>query len=496
MGDENALEALASILGPLIDRQKAMRYGAYGMGLKHDVSGSHATALTGYVHGPGGLLTFPGVDQDVFSATMGPKTLLGQIPTNPSLYTDPTFWTITGVQDDVGSEKSGICDDAPTGGLVKACLSHSVFGRYERATREVELNRLGARTDRGDPLDLRLVNSPFVQAGGVWGAGPFDPTNPNDVLTNEMSKAMWERNVSFYRLLAHQIWSGNPTANAAGGGYKEMTGLDILINTGYHDVETTVACPAMDSYVANFNHGRIDASGSQIVAALSNVVHQLKFRADRQGVNPVRWVIAMRAGLFYELTSIWPCSYLSYRCAVAPGMASPMQGVIDAQDAVRLRDEMRAGNYLLIDGERFEVITDDGIVEENGNNSGGNFPRGCFESDIYIIPMSIVGGRAVTYMEYFQYANPSLQDALGNLVLARIEGAFLTWPRQTNQCVVLQSKIEPRLILRTPWLAGRLQNVVYCPIEHTQDVFPDDPYFRDGGRTGRPGPSFTDIWEA
>ncbi|KKM76612.1 hypothetical protein LCGC14_1378340, partial [marine sediment metagenome] len=117
-----------------------------------------------------------------------------------------------------------------------------------------------------------------------------------------------------------------------------------------------------------------------------------------------------------------------------------------------------------------------------------------FASDIYLIPMSVVGGRAVTFMEYFDYGNPSAQAAIGNMVLARQEGAFLTWPRQTNQCVVWQTKVEPRLVMRTPWLAGRLQNVMYCPLQHTQQPFPDDPYFVDGGRTQRPGPSFFSLW--
>lgn len=489
MDNAALFEALASALGPIMDRQKAQRY---GVGLKHDLTPGPITA--GYSHGPGGLLTFPGVDPDVFNATMGPKSMLGQIPTKGSVYTDPTFWTITGVTDDTGNEKNAVCDDAPIAGLMKGCLAHSVFGRYERSTAQLEINRLGQRVDRGDPLDLRMVNSPIGDLG-IFTGGAHDSNTPGNVLVNEVSRKFWERNVSMHRLLAQQLWRGSPANNSAGGGYKEMTSFPILINTGYTDVETDVACPAVDSYVKNYGYGRIDATGSQIVAALTNVIHQLKFRADRARISPVRWVIAMRQELFYELTSIWPCSYLSYRCAVSPGMAAPMQGVIDAQDAIRLRDEMRSGNYLLIDGERFEVVTDDGILELNGNSSGGNFPAGCFSSDIFVIPMSVIGGQAVTYLEYFEYQNPSLSEALGNMILGRIEGAFLTWPKQTNLCIQWQTKVEPRLILRTPWLAGRLQNVAYCPIEHTRDVFPDDPYFVDGGKTSRPGPSFHDLWE-
>ena len=485
------IEALASELGPVMDRQKAQRY---GVSYKHDLS-TVSPITTGYSHGPGGRLTFPGVDPTIFNAMIGNTSIISMLPATPSLYTDPTYYTLTGVTDDTGSEMEDVCDDAPEAGLMKACLTHSVFGRYERATQQLELNRLGQRNDRADPLDLTLVGSPIDQAG-IFGSGSFDPATPGDLLTNEVSRKFWERNVSFYRLLSRQLWRGNPANNSAGGGYKEMTGIDLLINTGFVDAETGVACPSLDSYVANFNHTRIDSSTSDIVAALTNMFYQLKFRAERAGLGNVRWVIAMREQLFYELTAIWPCSYLSYRCAVSPGFAGDtnMRGTIDAQDAVRFRDEMRAGKYLLIDGNRYEVVTDDGILEQNGNDSGGLFPAGCFESDIYIIPMS-VAGRAVTYLEYFQFQNPSIQDALGNMVIGRIEGAFLTWVRQTNLCFQWQSKIEPRLIMRTPWLAGRLNNVVYCPIQHVPDAFPDDPYHVNGGGTSRPGPSFYDLWD-
>jgi hypothetical protein len=486
------LEALANELGPVIDRQKAARY---GVGFKHDLAGTGANPITvGYSHGPGGRLTFPGVDPIIFNAMMGSESILSQFPTSPSLYTDPTYYTLTGVTGDTGSEKEAVCDNAPEAGLMKACLTHSVFGRYERATQQLEINRLGQRIDRADPIDLRLIGSPLDQAG-FFNSGPQDPATPGDLLVNEVSRKFWERNVSMYRLLSRQLWTGNPTNNSGGGGYKELTSLPLLINTGYVDAETGVACPAVDSYVATFGSNRIDAVGSQIVAAITNVVHQLKHRSYRAGLGPVRWVIAMRHTLFYELTAIWPCSYLSFRCATSPGMIenTQMRGVIDAQDAVRFRDEMRAGKYLLIDGERFEVVTDDGIPELNGNNSGGAFPAGCFRSDIFFIPMS-VAGQAVTFLEYFQYQNPSIQDALGNMILGRIEGPWITWPRQVNLCIQWQSKIEPRLVLRTPWLAGRLDNVVYCPVDHEQDPFPDDPYFRDGGGTSRVGPSFYELW--
>lgn len=481
------MEALADILAPLLNRKNAMQW---GIGEKHDITGTPSSV--GYLHGPGGLLSFPGVDPAIFTAAMGNFSLLSQLPTTASLYTNPTYWVLTGVLADSGNEMDAVCDNAPTAGLMKACLQTSVFGRYERSTTMIDIGRLGERTDRSDPMDLRIVGTPLAAQGPFQGlAGTEAPT---DLLTNEIQKRFWERNISFYRLLTKQIWNGSPVNNKGAGGYKELSGLSVLVATGYKDAETGVACTAADSYVSNFNSARIDASGSQIVAAITNMYYQVKERALRTGVMPVRWVFAMRPQLFYEITSIWPCSYLTYRCITA---SSSTPEFVDAQDAVRLRDEMRSGKYLLIDGDRVEVVVDDGITELDGNSTGA-IPRGCFSSDIYLLPMSVVGGQSTLYMEYFQYNNPSINDAIGNMFLGRIEGngAWITYPRQTNGCVIYQTRIEPRLVLRTPWLAARLKNVAYCPIDHEREPFPTDPYFADGGRTNRVanGPSFSTLW--
>lgn len=489
MPANDLVETLAALLVPEMERQKAMQYG-----VKHDTPGVPIT--TGYSHGPGGLLTFPGVDPTVFHTIMGNTSIIGQLPAMPSVYTNPTFLTLTGVGDDEGNEKEDVCDVAPVAGLLSGCMLTSVFGRYERATPEIELNRLGQRNDRADPLDLTLVGSP-ISSTGIFNSGAQDASAPADVLTNEISRKFWERNISLWRLMSKQLWTGNPQNNSGGGGYKELTGFNLLINTGHRDAETNAVCASMDSLINSFGYGRIDDEGSQIVAALTNMYHQLYRRAELTGILPVRWVIAMRSNVFYELSSIWPCAYYTYRCAVAPGMDGPVSLNMDAVGMRNLVDTMRNGRYLLIDGTRLDVVLDDGIPEYSQTDNG-NVTSGCFSSDIYFIPMSVVGGRAVTYLEYFDYGNPSIASALGdNMTIARREGAFLTTMMQTIWCVKWQTKVEPRLIMRTPWLAARLQNVMYCPIQHDPTAFPGDPYFTsEGGVTSRQGPSLYNLWQS
>ena len=485
--ESQVLTQLAEALAPIIEAQKGR---SMGVAYKHDISGG-ATPGAVYTHGPGGLLTFPGVDPQMFSTVMGQRSILDQIPTTPSLYTNPTYYTITGVKDTTGAEKDDVCDDAPVAGLMKACLTTSVFGMYDRMTNKIELSRLGARIDRADPIDLSLVNSPLATGGPFQAAGDISMSG-TDLLTNEVSRKFWEQAISFHRLLAKQVWVGTPANNSAGGGYKEMTGLETLINTGHVDIETGVACPAVDSDVRSFGYGNVDGAQTNLIEVLVSIYHNLKIKAQLAGVAPVRWVLAMRPELFYEITSFWPCTYLSFRCMFG-GDGTVNQ--INAQDAVQFRDEMRAGSYLLIDGDRLPVVVDDGIPEDS-NTTNGNVASGCFSSDIYFVPMSVVGGQSVLFMEYFQYQNPSITSALGNMVLGRVNGAFLTWPKQTNQCLQWQSQIQPRLVLRTPWLAARLEHVVYCPIQHSVESFPTDPYFVNGGRTSREGPSYYSLWQS
>jgi len=62
-------------------------------------------------------------------------------------------------------------------------------------------------------------------------------------------------------------------------------------------------------------------------------------------------------------------------------------------------------------------------------------------------------------------------------------GAWLWTYSRTNWCVNWKAKIEPRVRLKTPHLAGRLQNVKWVPIQKTRDPLPDQPYFTDGGFT-------------
>jgi hypothetical protein len=460
------------------------------------------TAAVGrYAHGPTGIFTLPGVDPTLYSTIVGIESISAMLPSAGVLDTNPLFTSITGVQDETGSEPDAPCDDAPIAGLIKACTLTAVFGRYTRMTPEIDIRRMGQRVNRGDPTDLRVANGP--RNAGIAGIFSPDGTQPSltAAINGEVNKIMYEFGINVNRLLAPQVFSGNPANNTAGGGSKEFPGLDILIGTGKVDAESNTACPSLDSVIRDFNFTNIGdgLGGNSIVEEITYIWRILRKNARTMGLDPAEIVIAMREELFYEVTAAWPCSYLTYRCEFRTDNGTIVQNV-DAAEQVAFRDRMRQGRFLTIDGMDVSVVLDDGITEENAATQG-DLVAGEFASNIYFIPLTVLGGTPVTFWQFFDYANGDASQAMSQISPAgsfRVTngGAWL-WHMKPplNWCIQAIATTEPRLIMRTPFLAANLQNVAYTPIIHTRQPFPDDPYFVNGGATERPAPSFFNEWQ-
>lgn len=445
-----------------------------------------STPTSVYGHGPGGLFSSPGLSRPLFSAMVLPKVGISSIlPLRPTNETNPLFGIITGVTASVGSEPNGVCDDPKSAGLTKLCTHSFVFGRYSRQTRVFDIDRAGRVTNRGEFMDLQLMNNPFSIPG--LDQPPSAPGfNAAQVAQNEVAKALFEFAVSWSRDFARKLYTGTPSNNTAGGGYKEFYGLETLVNTGYRDAETGIACPAADSLVRSFGDLNVTSNAAALAKNLTNMYRNLKFLASRAGLEPVRWVISMPFALFYEITEVWPISYLTYRALAIPAGST---NFVNSSDVEKMRDEMRGdlydyqGQFLLIDGQKIPVVLDDSVPEVAQGD-------GSFTSDIYFIPVTVMGGQPVTYMEYFNYETPggalemARQLAPNDMYFTTDGGRFL-WHKKPPQnfCVQAMAKTEPRLMLLTPYLAARLQNVKYMPVEHERSPFTDSYYWVNGGNT-------------
>jgi hypothetical protein len=91
-------------------------------------------------------------------------------------------------------------------------------------------------------------------------------------------------------------------------------------------------------------------------------------------------------------------------------------------------------------------------------------------------------------MEYFDYNVTNGFSDAANVFAANGQyrvtdgGRFAVHVKPPyNWCVEIIAKTEPRLLLRTPMLAGRLTDVRYVPYIHGRDWDPAGTYFADGG---------------
>lgn len=463
---------------------------AAGEGYKHDLAAGFTTT-TNLMHGAGGIFGQPGLDQDVFSTRIMPKGLASVLPAFPTQYTHPLVAYLTGITaDESGDEKDGTCDPPLSVGDIKNCFQGAVFGRFERKTDPFEVNTAGQQMNRGEFYDLRMLNDPFL-SNGEFGT-PGNMPALQDIINREMLARILPMGPAFQKMIGTANWTGNPTNNTGGGGYKEYVGLETLVGTGKVDVLSGTACAGLDSDVKDFNYALVSSNGSSLVNVLTMIYRYVRHNASRQQFGDVEWAFVMREDLFNEITDIWPCAYSTYRCATGNVEdASIARVLVDGNAQREMADAMRNGMYLKIDGRNIPVLIDDWIPEDT-STTNANVPEASFASDIYLLPLTVLGGRAVTFFEYFNYNGaPGVPGASQAIADARLTGEiypsdggrFLWLSQRTGWCIELWAKIEPRLRLMTPQLAGRLQNVLYNPLQHLREGDPDSSYFFDGGRT-------------
>ncbi len=437
------------------------------------------------LHGDGGLWAVPGLERDIITAHIRPAGVSMILPFLSTIDEDPRYGMITGYTDPEGAEPENACDDAPAG-FVKGCTLTARFGLTRRDTQTIEFDKVMLRRNRSDFRDLNL-------RGRLLGLTNLEPNGLNErqifnILTmSEMVTA----GVGAERKLNKEIWQG-VRANT-----NEFAGLDVQIATGQVDAETGTACAAADSDVKDFAYDDVEGGGRSIVEYLSMLEWFLFFNARRMGLTPFTAIIVLRPELWQILTEVWPCQYNTNKCATAV-IGGQSRVVIDGRENIAQRDSMRSSMNIDINGRTYTVVEDDGIFEANSTNDA-NLNAGEYASTIYFLPLTITGGFPVTYREYLNYTDTVASQNVA-LLMGRenfwSDGGAYSWAIENNKwCYKLALKTEQRIILRTPQLAGKIQNIKYIPLQHLRSSDPTSPYFADGGVSLRDNTDFNAVWK-
>jgi hypothetical protein len=445
-----------------------------------------------YLHGQNGIFNRRDRSNPVFSAMMTPNMgVADSLPVINGMAAldggsafggeDAVFESlITGMTagdlDDFANQPTAPCEDGPTGGLLKFCSMVNTFGNYKMSTRELEIDRAGRVADRVDAFAVQVANQ-FPQ--GLFAVPSDTPTLANAV-NNELAMRIWEMVTSFQRMFAPRVFTGSPVNND--GEARDIVGLDIHINSG-NKIDSTfqAICTAANSDVKDFQSNIIGSlTGRNIMQYIEMADAFVMFKARKQGLGTPTYEIAMRPELWQELSEIIPVQKYEKIIAVINRVTNG-RAMLDASGAFDERNAIRASMLIPVNGRFLPVVLDDTIPETSIGKVNGT---PAYTSTIYGIPLTVLGGVPVTFWQTFNHAN-------GNEMAIQARAAGLTWVTDgglfrwfsdfSKGCLKLNAKFTPRLRMRTPQIAWRINNVGYAPLQHFDSWDPNSVYHTDGG---------------
>ena len=454
--------------------------------LKSNAATSNTSQM---LHGTGGLWGVMGGSSDIVSTHVKPRGIGTVLPSFPSFSETPKYGFLTGISDDIGSEPTAVCADAPTGYMKGGYLT-AQFGRVFRDTETIDIGETLRQINRGETMDLQLYGAILSDAAGVL----FPQMDASGVLDLATKAQMVVAATLMERVLARMVWNGSPAANIEPA-YREFPGFDNQIVTGHMDVDTGTLMPSADSTILDANYGNLD-SGLDIVGLLQEAEYHVATLAEDTVGGVDGWIV-MRPQVWKHLTEVWPCQYNTGACSNSIVNNTDVNAVvIDGRENITERDAMRRSLVIQINGKDYPVVLDSGIAESTNADDAANHDPGEYSSSIYFIPRMIAGNLPVTYWQYLDFTAASAQIALLNnqATFWTDNGRFLWSYDSVHSCFKLKMRTEPRIVLRTPQLAWRVDNVLIAPALHNREFHPDHAHWVDGGVSLRGAVTKNAVW--
>lgn len=463
--DEKYIKALEKVVGRL-----------------EALEGKGRKSATGYntanmMHGASGLFNIP-VEQEIVNAFLRPMGIGSVLPLLPTVDENPLFGAISGYQKDGSARITEPCQDAPSG-YMKGCTITAQFGLTRKDSEEIDIYKTIRKINRGDFTDLTLM-------GEVLGMSGLEPSglSQNEILNIVTMSEMVKTAVLAEQELVVDMWQGTIGTGA-------FPGLDSQIATGIVDAKTNTACPSLDSDVKDFGYSKIDGTDKDIVEYVSVMHWYLNHIARRTGLAPTQWIIATHPDIWFDLTAIWACRYLTNRCTDA---SDTNVAVVNDETNTRVRDAMRDGMFLWVNGRKIPVVLDDGIIEKDDDNQ--NIDAGEFATHLYFVPVRVRGSFPATYRQYLDYsrAAPEVEN-LNNTEMFWSDNGVYSWAVEAMKwCVKYSLRSEQRIVLRTPHLAGKIQNIKFAPLQHLRSPLIGNDYNKDGGVSFRSSDTLYSVW--
>jgi hypothetical protein len=402
------------------------------------------------IYGEQGLFGVPGVDPVLVNAMVNPLGI-DQVLTWVGTDEERPFYDALVYTGSTGSSQSTACGDCGTPSF-KECVQTAPLGRFCQQTPEFQFDNIGLKLNRGVPR-LALFGNITDPAGNIL-------VPKGQQIRDAFALAVAGVVYHLRTIHGQMLWTGNPTNNT--GGYQEFKGFDLLINSGYYDVITGLACSQLDSYLDDYQSNIVGATGApSILARLRGMIRSIRYRAAGAGLNPdtMETYIVMSPQHWDQVSEAIACEY---------GIACNTD-VVDRQDArevARQRDEMMNQMVISIDGKQYPVITDN--LMSMTTAAYGNSTKFC--GDIYAITTTIEG-ETITWGEYQDFnmtGGQVLADLRRQFDAANIAitdgGKFLHAPTfEGGICFDVRTFTKPRVIMRMPQLSGRIQNVCVAP---------------------------------
>ena len=436
--------------------------------------GATATANANVLHGlnPSGTLGLfgsPGVDPRMYATIVRANgSFTASLPFKGSLYLQERREIVTGINAPTGTNPTGFCAPGMQPGDMKICRQDYEFGNVLADTQLVDVINTGAYWNRADQnrdiIPPQMLNAPFM---------PDIIANAN--VNSQSYKQFLQLSTNLSRASEIVLIQGNKLAPNTGAGSQSFyisqpEGLDRLIKTGYVDVPSGVACPAVDSRVQNF--GAINVTGTAAQGTIVDYVTDMLtgIEMDVFG-DPIgggmgydegssAFAIVMHPRAWRPTTRQWPCAYNTVGCNILVGSGATRLN-IDSATERDFQDEMFNGKFLMVD---------------------------TYNTTFYIVPIRL-NGEAVTYVEYFNVDN-EFQNQFINLVgvpeSRAINGGMYRIGRQAQPfCVQYKIGGKWRLRFDAPFAAGRIDNIQVTDRTRMRSPMVGESYYANGGQTSR-----------